>query len=290
MNDATLIEREPTNASQSVQSNIKSILLHIQNDPGMERRLQFGLSIARATGAHLECIQITPIEAYVTTGTLGGILSLGKAMERVDADDNALEAKLKARLSAEDVAWDYQHVIGYETIEIIRRAALADLVILGRDAHLARAQRPQLSVLGDILTSCRTPLLIPGTSQGFDPFGPALIAWNGSYEAANAARAAIGLLKLASEVRIVRYTEEKAAAFPDIRLTEYLSRHEVHAELSVQPVRRDYASDLAAHAAGFGASYIVMGGYGHNRAGEFLFGGVTRDLLGDCPVSLIMSH
>ena len=38
------------------------------------------------------------------------------------------------------------------------------------------------------------------------------------------------------------------------------------------------------------ASYIVMGGYGHSRAGEFLFGGVTRALLKECPVPLVLAH
>ena len=38
------------------------------------------------------------------------------------------------------------------------------------------------------------------------------------------------------------------------------------------------------------ASDVVMGGYTHSRAGEFLFGGVTRSLLKGCPVSLVMVH
>lgn len=291
MKQRTAAQHQPvTAATRMPESSIKTILLHVQNDSNLEQRLQLALSLARATGAHLECAHVTPIEAYVTTDTLGGTLSLGKAMEKVDADDKALELKIRASLMLEDVSSDYEHVTAYETNEVIRRAALADLVILGRFPHVARVQRPQLAVLGDILSSIRTPLLIPGTSQTFDPLGPALIAWNGSYEAANAARAAIGLLKMASEVRIVRYKEEKSTAFPDIRLAQYLSRHGIHADLEVQAVRTDYAFDLVEHAEGFCASYIVMGGYGHSRAGEFLFGGVTRELLRDCPLSLVMAH
>jgi nucleotide-binding universal stress UspA family protein len=38
-----------------------------------------------------------------------------------------------------------------------------------------------------------------------------------------------------------------------------------------------------------GAGIIVMGGYSHSRAGELLFGGVTRSLLKNCPVALVMS-
>jgi nucleotide-binding universal stress UspA family protein len=35
---------------------------------------------------------------------------------------------------------------------------------------------------------------------------------------------------------------------------------------------------------------IVMGGYGHSRAREFVFGGVTRELSGSPMLPLFMSH
>ena len=38
------------------------------------------------------------------------------------------------------------------------------------------------------------------------------------------------------------------------------------------------------------AGYIVMGGYGHSRAREFLFGGVTRSLLTECAIPIIMGR
>jgi nucleotide-binding universal stress UspA family protein len=33
-----------------------------------------------------------------------------------------------------------------------------------------------------------------------------------------------------------------------------------------------------------------MGGYGHSRAGEFLFGGVTRALIKESPIAFVLSH
>jgi len=55
-------------------------------------------------------------------------------------------------------------------------------------------------------------------------------------------------------------------------------------------VRRSFSADLVEYASVHNASYIVMGGYSHSRAGEFLFGGVTRDLLGECPITLALAH
>lgn len=38
------------------------------------------------------------------------------------------------------------------------------------------------------------------------------------------------------------------------------------------------------------ADLIVLGAYGHGRLREWVFGGVTRDLLAGAPVCCLMSH
>jgi hypothetical protein len=39
-----------------------------------------------------------------------------------------------------------------------------------------------------------------------------------------------------------------------------------------------------------GADLIVTGAYGHSRLGEWIFGGVTRELLATSPLCCLMSH
>ena len=39
-----------------------------------------------------------------------------------------------------------------------------------------------------------------------------------------------------------------------------------------------------------GAAYLVMGGYGHSRIGELVFGGVTRSLLKEGPLPLVIAR
>jgi nucleotide-binding universal stress UspA family protein len=38
------------------------------------------------------------------------------------------------------------------------------------------------------------------------------------------------------------------------------------------------------------ADLLVTGAYGHSRLGEWIFGGVTRDLLATSPICCLMSH
>jgi nucleotide-binding universal stress UspA family protein len=182
---------------------------------------------------------------------------------------------------------------------LLRRAALADLLVIARTPPHHDFAAPSIGFLGDLLHRSRTPLFIPAIGGTFDPTGVALIAWDGSIEAANAVRASLGLLGLASEVRVLQIPEQRnddPKSFPATKLLEYLSRQGVHAELTVeQPPAGEAGPDLVAgmlvaEARGAGAAYIVMGGYSHTRFGEYVFGGVTRTLLKECPVALVIAH
>ena len=39
-----------------------------------------------------------------------------------------------------------------------------------------------------------------------------------------------------------------------------------------------------------GADLLITGAYGHTRLGEWIFGGVTRELLTTSPICCLMSH
>jgi nucleotide-binding universal stress UspA family protein len=95
---------------------------------------------------------------------------------------------------------------------------------------------------------------------------------------------------MASDVRVIRFTEGKEIFLRDELLLEYLSRHGVHAEIETHLPNYEIAQDLIGRATTLKAEYIVMGGYSHSRAGEFLFGGLTRELLSACPITLVIAH
>lgn len=90
------------------------------------------------------------------------------------------------------------------------------------------------------------------------------------------------LVELASEVRLVCIEERIDHRFPSTRALEYLSRHAIHAELVTLPPRKGgtITKEPVDYARPRRAGYLVIGAYSHGRAGEFLFGGFTRDMLG----------
>ncbi len=280
-------------ASEQVPgAGIKTILFHVYDDDEVMGRLQLALSLARACGAHLHCLHVTPIQAYTVVDSFGGTFVSQEVIDAFETQAAKLRQRIEAHLGLEDVSWDYEEITGEIVPHLVQSAALSDLVITGREPRQREFGGPAVSLCGDLLAQIRTPLLVTGDrTDDFDPFGPAVIAWNGSYEAANAVRSSLPLLKMASRVQVVEFAENKDRRFPSTILLEYLSRHGIKADFDARSEPLGGVElglvDYAAHHA---AEIIVIGGYSHSRAGEFLFGGVTRALLKNCPVALVMAH
>ena len=83
-----------------------------------------------------------------------------------------------------------------------------------------------------------------------------------------------------------RELRDRAAGDLHLRVADHAAhRSQLHlAALRHVPLAR------AERACERGASYLLMGGYGHSRLGEFLFGGVMRTLLLDAPLPLIVGR
>lgn len=270
---------------------IKSILFAVHQDDGLEDRFQTALSIARACSAHLRLVHVVPIEAYTAIDSYGGAFVSGEIVEELEKQADELRKQLEGHLRKEDVSWTYEIKRATQLGQMIQDSALADLLIMGREPHWREFNHTGPSLLGALICSIRTPICIPGDGcKMFDPFGKALIAWNGSVESANAVRASIGLLKMAADVCVIRFIEDEGLQAEDAELLEYLSRHGVHAQIESHLPKFGILEDLVGKASNSKAAYIVMGGYSHSRAGEFLFGGLTRDVLRACPISLVMGH
>lgn len=295
--DQIVMERPTAITMAPGGSTLKTILLHIQDDKSLDQRIESGLSLARASCAHLNCLHVTPIEAYVAFDTFGGVFVMNEVMKALDEEEARIRSKVEDKLRGEDVSWDYTQVTGNVASHIISYGALADLVVVGREPHRSDLVKSNISLFGDLLQRSGTPLFIPAEDGApSDVTGAALIAWDGSYEAANAVRLSVGLLKLAAEVRIIQIEEEKDETFPNTRLLEYLSRQGIHAELVLEPAREGLndqqaiSASLMATARAANAAYVVMGGYSHNRIAEYIFGGVTRTMLSGSIVPLVIAR
>ena len=74
-------------------------------------------------------------------------------------------------------------------------------------------------------------------------------------------------------------------------VVRYLARHRIKAERRVEIQAQGSGADqIIALAEDEGADLLVTGAYGHSRLNEWVFGGMTRDLLTSSPICCLMSH
>jgi nucleotide-binding universal stress UspA family protein len=212
--------------------------------------------------------------------------------EMVFAEEREREAnnksKLEARLALEGVAWDWLDYTGTLAGGVHDAAVLADLIVLNR--KLDTFPEPDMrDVAGRTLLHARQPVVaVPDGLKRFE-LGRALIAWDGQTSSAEAMRSCVPLLALANAVEIFMVRDGGEKTEPE-EAAEYLSRHGIHA--SVRIVNDDLTAPdylIAAECERWQADYVVMGAYSHGRLLE-TFGGVTKRMLSDSKIPLILGH
>jgi nucleotide-binding universal stress UspA family protein len=175
---------------------------------------------------------------------------------------------------------------------LMRELTLADLAVVAQSC-VAEAGS-WIGPLGEALMEARTPVFL--ARSGNSTAGrSAVVAWDGSFQSARAVRAALPLLKEASEVAIVQDREgldvsPGAPAHPD-RLRDYLTTHGVAVETVLEAKGRKIGPAILDAAREFGAALLVAGAYRHARLQEAIVGGATRTFLrNDTGPHLLLSH
>ncbi|WP_404712573.1 universal stress protein [Sphingomonas sp. MMS24-J13] len=267
---------------------MKNILVLMHDDRGQEARLQAALDVTRAVEGHLTCLDVT-----VTPVIIGDYYTgVGEAM--LLEDERKREAAnhtiVERRLAGEQISWDWKEATGPIAPCLQDASALTDLIIVNR--ALDDFPLPDMrTVAGDVVVKSGKPVLVvPEASRGLDLCGLALVCWDGSPNAAAALRAAAPLLELAETVILLEVADGSVQS-PAEEAAAYLSRHGVKpgiirrntltgkpADIILDEIRRTHAD------------YVVMGGFGHARFAEALFGGVTRRMLSESPVPVLLAH
>lgn len=269
---------------------MKTVLLHVHDDEGQQSRLNAAIAMARALSGKIQCIQVTPLSSYVVTEPFGGMYMVGALYEALEKQVREDKAMVDARLAEANIPHEWIGFDGGVVPSIVSWSHLSDVIILSRADYARKNVVQPVPIVADVALSARTPVLaLPLIQKSFDPRGHAMVAWNGSPEAANALRAALPMLATAESVTLVT-ADEKETNFPVNVAIDYLSIHGVtanHRHADVQPA---VADTLIETAASLSAAYVVMGAYGHSRFREAVLGGVTRSMLEDCPVPLLLAH
>jgi nucleotide-binding universal stress UspA family protein len=164
---------------------------------------------------------------------------------------------------------------------------LADMVVIGQKAPhgLPDGWRPER-----LLLACGIPLLVvPNGWREKMVAGHVIIAWNASKEVRRAVSDAMPLLASARSVTV--FVVDPIDDQPCIDVALHLARHGIRARIehgnsSGAPVAEVILSEASRH----DADLVVIGAYSHARSTRAIFGGVTRSILKQATVPVLMSR
>lgn len=199
----------------------------------------------------------------------------------------ALEARLKADGPALSV--DLTVAEGYPPDILTQLGGAYDLIVVPRP--VAGTDSGSEDLINAALFYTGRPVLIAPPKPPAKLGAKVLLAWNRSPQAARALAGAMPVVQGASDV-LVFHVETGAKRGPSPEsIQEYLKAHDVTSTVKIEPPdHRAIGEQVMDQAREFGADLVVMGAYSHSRLRELILGGVTRALLTEAEVPVLMTH
>jgi nucleotide-binding universal stress UspA family protein len=276
----------------------KTILVLCDASDASASRLAFARRLACSGDAHLIALHLPPL--FNPPMTLGESFDLASRVRRHDENAKVGIEKGKALFDAvvREPGPTSEWLVGsWSTAsDPVDLAKGADLVVMGQeekersDGHLPRAL-PEVMIMG----SGRPVLVVPLAPNTPTRLAKAVVCWDGTREAALAASLALPLLKAAQTVDVLVVNQGLRSSGTQLSSTAvpmaWLGRQGIAARLQDRPSQSDDAGrEILAYASEAAADLIVMGGYGRSRLRQALLGGVSRTIVEETPVPVVMAH
>jgi nucleotide-binding universal stress UspA family protein len=273
----------------------KALMVHVDIDEGTDARVQLAAALAKQLDAVLIGISAwAPNPAFSADSSV-----LVTAPELTDL--RVMEDLLKSRgeafraLVGKDVRQaEWRSALELPTEFLLRQARAADLVIIGGTRHPLLSDPYRSVDPGAVLLRAGRPILVVPPGIASLAAKRIAVAWRDAREARRAIADALPLLQQAEAVAVVEFCGQGEEAAAQNRLKDvmqYLANHGVSTGYDrVRPIDATVTESLHRFVRDESIDLVVAGGYGHTRLGEWVFGGVTHDLLINAPLCCLLSH
>jgi len=285
---------------------MKVLLAPVTGDATDGTVLDAAFAVARQFQSHIKALYIAPdpkamlpfigegvppsfIEQWQATAEREIAAARTRARDRFDAWRQSHRIPLASRPDRRnDVSVEWIEQIGSDEAIITSAGRAADLVLLARPVS-SEDVRGRIVAESALFATGRPTLVVPRNTK-IDLHGHAVIAWNGSREAARALSAALPLLRLARAVEMVAIAEVDKNGLEAEAAQEFLAWHEIKATVTRRKQQGSAAETLVDLVRGANAHLLIMGAYTHTRVREMVFGGVTQHVLTRADVPALMCH
>ncbi|MBN9305468.1 MAG: hypothetical protein BGO82_03160 [Devosia sp. 67-54] len=271
---------------------IRSILVNVDIATPDSAALRYAIDLASQTGASLLGLAADqPNIAYAGWGAEAAVLDV-YSLERAEIEAQLQQAESAfGALVPAAISRQWRGYVSDRTGALTAAAVAADLIVTASVTSAALQQR-QVTDLGSLVLASGRPVIDVASTAASAKFDRIVIGWKDTREARRAVADALPFLKLAREVVALTVTEGDTVAERASLdgLLAWLKAHGIAARSDVLSNPGGYADVLESNALSLGADLLVIGGYGHSRMREWLFGGVTRSVLAANTLNRLLSN
>jgi nucleotide-binding universal stress UspA family protein len=268
----------------------KTLLVHVEPEWGSAEALDAAVHLSGLLDAHVLGVAA---EAFEPTGAIYIEGELVQVMrDQIDADLASARARFTAATAGLAAGATFVSGMDRPYVLMAEHARGADLVV-GRRTPPG-SNPTNLCHAGDLVMETGLPVLL--TPHVAAPLVPdrVLVAWKDHRESRRAIGDAMPFLTRAKQVVLVSVCAKDEVAEQQEALRELagrLERQGVRADIEVRIGERGSPlRTIETIANAMTADLIVAGAYSHSPIGEWLFGGVTQDLLIDCDRHVLLSR
>jgi nucleotide-binding universal stress UspA family protein len=268
----------------------KTLLVHVEPDWGSTEALDAAVHLSSRLGAHLVGVGGEAFELPDAPFIEGGLVQ--ELRDQIDFDLAAARTRFNAATAR--LAAGATFVSGMERPNTLmaQHARGADLIVGRRTPSGSSAVN--LCHAGDLVMETSLPVLLTPAAAGPLIADRVLVAWKDQRECRRAVADALPFLIGAKQVVLVSICAKENVPEQKVALREVVQRLDrlgVHAEVEVQAGKGGSAlRSIEAMANQMAADLLVAGAYSHSPMREWLFGGVTQDLLDDCDRHVLLSR
>jgi nucleotide-binding universal stress UspA family protein len=286
----------PLSVGESI-SKLGEIVVFIDGRTETAGILVFAGILAQEHGARVISVfmqpepTVTPAETFARGKGMESIIEVHRAqLERIEAEHRAQFENIVRRCGIRS-EW---RSLPYLSSEVGVHAYYADLVVIARTESAGPSTGPPGLAESLVLSSGRPIIMFPARGT-VSQVRRILVAWNATRESIRAVADALPLLVKAKAVQVLVVDHERNRAGhgqdPGADIARHLARHGAHVEvLRLSSEGEEVGRLLLSKAAAFGADLLVMGAYGHSHLREWMFGGVTRTVLYEAVLPVLMSR
>jgi nucleotide-binding universal stress UspA family protein len=268
-----------------------TVMVHVDFDAAMEARVRLAASLADRFKSTLigvaACASHPPfvrggiaIAPLITQDNLDGLKA---ALDQQEYRFRSIAAKGKRQV-------EWRSALDLPTEFVAREACAADLVIIGRECFSGDPFR--FFDPGALLLRVGRPVLTVPNALDRLHANRVAVAWKDTREARRALSDSLPFLHDAEKIFIVEVCANEAETIQR-RISDvmnYLVRHRITTGTGLVLQAENVTDELLRVVDTEHIDLLVAGAYGHSRMGEWVFGGVTRDLLRKSPICCLFSH